>query len=63
VEEFDGKRRCGNILIPEERYGQGWEQHIVEVHMANFSLHEANKGNKDKEGKGRRSYAEVLAWK
>jgi hypothetical protein len=28
--------------------------------MANFSLHEASKGKKGKEGKGRRSYAEVL---
>jgi hypothetical protein len=25
VEEFDGRRRCGNIVIPEGRYGQGWE--------------------------------------
>jgi hypothetical protein len=62
VEEFDGRRRCGNILIPEGRYGQGWEQLIVEVRMANFSLHEASNGKKDKEGKGR-SYAEVLALK
>ena len=58
VEEFDG--RCGNILILG--YGQGWEQLIVEVRMASFSLHEASKGKKDKEGKGR-SYAEVLVWK
>jgi hypothetical protein len=62
VEEFDGRRRCGNILILEGRYGQGWEQLIVEVRMANFSLREASKGKKDKEGKGR-SYAEVLALK
>jgi hypothetical protein len=61
VEEFDGRRSCGNILIPEGRYGRGWEQLIVEMHMANFSLHEASKEKKDKEGKGRRSYAEVLA--
>ena len=50
MEEFDGRRRC-NILIPEGRYGQGWEQLIVEVCMANFSLREASKGKKDKEGR------------
>jgi hypothetical protein len=51
MEEFDGRRRCGNILIPEGRYGQGWEQLIVEVRMANFSLHEASKERKTRRGR------------
>ena len=63
MEESDGRRRCGRILILKGRYGLRWEQLIVEVGMANFSLREANKGKKDKEGKGMRSYIEVLALK
>ena len=31
VEEFDGKRRCGAILIREGRYGQGWDRFVSEV--------------------------------
>jgi hypothetical protein len=39
VEEFDGRRRGGAILIPEGRYGQGWERFVSEVRLANsFSM-------------------------
>jgi hypothetical protein len=61
VEEFDGRRRCGNILIPEGRYGQGWDQFMLELRKAISSLREVSKGKKDKEVNGRRSYAEVMA--
>jgi hypothetical protein len=31
IEEFAGRRRCGAILIPEGRYGQGWERFISKM--------------------------------
>ena len=61
IEEFDGMRRCGSILILEGRYGQGWERFILKVRRANSSLREVKEVKKDKEVKGRRSYAEVMA--
>ena len=65
IEEFVGRRRCGSILVPERRYGQGWKRFISEVHRANSSLRgiqEARECKKDKEVTSRRSYAEVLGW-
>ena len=38
IEEFDGRRRCCSIMIPEGRYGQGWEQFMVDVRRANASF-------------------------
>jgi hypothetical protein len=38
IEEFDGRRRIGNILIPEGRYGQGWARLISELQMMSLSL-------------------------
>ena len=66
VEEFDGRRRCGTILIPEGRYGQGWKRFILEIYLANSSsLCEVRDREirKDKEVKERRSYAEVMGLK
>ena len=40
VEEFDGRRRSGPILIPEGRYGQGWSRLILELRKVNESLRE-----------------------
>ena len=40
IEEFDGRRRVGVILIPEGHYGQGWERFILETRLANSSLWE-----------------------
>ena len=39
VEEFDGRRICGAILIPKGRYGQGWDRFVSEVRLANSVLH------------------------
>ena len=63
VEEFDGRRRCGAILIPEGRYGQGWDRFVSEVRLANSVLHEVREvreRKKETEVRDRRSYAEVL---
>ena len=63
IKEFDGRRRCDVILIPEGHYGQGWVRFISELRMVNSSLREGRELN---EGKvvnvvsGRQSYAEVL---
>jgi hypothetical protein len=38
VEEFDGWRKCGAIMVPEGCYGQGWEGFISKVRWANSSL-------------------------
>jgi hypothetical protein len=40
IEEFDGRRRSGTILIPEGRFGQGWARLIVELDRASSSLRE-----------------------
>jgi hypothetical protein len=29
VEEFDGRRRIGTVLIPKGRFGQGWSRLII----------------------------------
>lgn len=60
VEEFDGRRKCGSIMVPEGRFGQGWEDFILEVCWANSSLREVRECKKVKEVSSRRSYAEVL---
>jgi hypothetical protein len=43
IEEFDGRRRCGSILVPEGRYGQGWARLMVELDGANSSIWEGRK--------------------
>ena len=63
VEEFDGRRRCGLIMVLEGQYGQGWEHFILEVCRANSSLRkvrEVRECKKVKEVTRMRSYAEVL---
>jgi hypothetical protein len=66
VEEFDGGRKCGAIMVLEGRNGQGWEGFISEVRPGyNSSLCGAQVSRKDKQVKqdsGRRSYAEVVGW-
>jgi hypothetical protein len=50
-------------MVPEGRYGQGWERFILEVRQANSSLckvQEVRECKKDKEVTGRRSYVELL---
>ena len=62
LEEYDGRRKCGTILIPEGRFGQGWKRFIGEIQQAYSSLGEVREIRKDKEAKGR-SFAEVMALK
>lgn len=38
LEEFDGRRKCGSIMVLEGRFGQGWDRLMVEVCKANCSL-------------------------
>jgi hypothetical protein len=38
LEEYDGRRRCGSVMIPEGRFGQGWDCLKMEVKRANSSL-------------------------
>jgi hypothetical protein len=40
IEEFEGRRRGGSILVPEGRYGQGWARLMVELDGANTSIWE-----------------------
>jgi hypothetical protein len=61
VEEFDGRRICGNVIILEGRVGQGWNQFLLELRRAIDSLCGVKNGKKEKELKVRRSYAEVMA--
>jgi hypothetical protein len=52
VEEFDGRRRCGSILIPEGPYGQGSARLMVELDGANSLLWEGRKSRERKKGSG-----------
>jgi hypothetical protein len=38
IEEYDGNRRSGSVLIPEGWSGQGWSRLISELRMACSSL-------------------------
>jgi hypothetical protein len=40
IEEFDGRRRCGSILVLEGRFGQGWARLMVELDGANSCIWE-----------------------
>ena len=65
VEEFVGRRRCGAILIPEGRSGQGWVHFISELKLALSSLMKERVLREDKAVKvvvGGQSYVEVLGW-
>jgi hypothetical protein len=42
IEEFEGRRRCGSILVPEGRFGQGWARLMVELDDANSRIWEGN---------------------
>jgi hypothetical protein len=55
IEEFDGRRRSGSIMIPEGRRGQGWE-----VSRTNSSLGVVKEKREYKKATGGRSYAEVV---
>jgi hypothetical protein len=40
IEEFEGRKRGGSILVPEGRYGQGWARLMFELDGANSSIWE-----------------------
>jgi hypothetical protein len=42
IEEFEGRRRCGSILVPEGRFGQGWARLMVELDDANSRIWEGS---------------------
>jgi hypothetical protein len=59
IEEFDGRKRYGSIMILEGRYGQGWERLKSEVSKANSSLSVWEKWKCKKVMLGR-SYIEIV---
>jgi hypothetical protein len=52
IEEYEGRRRNGIILVPEGRYGQGWARLMVELDGANSFLWEGRASKEHKETKG-----------
>jgi hypothetical protein len=60
IEEFDGRRRSGSIMIPEGWRGQGWDRLKMEVRRVNFSLGAVKEKRENKKTTGGRSYAEVV---
>jgi hypothetical protein len=60
IEEYDGRGRRGSVIIPEGRYGQGWERLKVHVSRANASLRVLRKVRESAMVTGRRSFAEVV---
>jgi hypothetical protein len=62
IEEFEGNKRRGSVLIPEGRYGQGWSRLTSELRAARMSLW---KGRDFRERKATvvvagKTYAEVV---
>jgi hypothetical protein len=63
IEEFDGSRRSGSVLIPEGWSGQGWSRLISELRLACASLKVSRGFRMDKPKlvtAGKRSLAEVV---
>jgi hypothetical protein len=60
IEEFEGRRKCGSIRIPEGRCGEGWDRFMVELRRANSSLRGVREDLVCKKATARRSYAEVV---
>jgi hypothetical protein len=40
IEEFEGNKRRGSILVPEERHGQGWSRLASELRISRLTLWE-----------------------
>jgi hypothetical protein len=59
IEEFDGRKRSGSIMIPEGRYGEGWNRLKMEVSKANSSLGAREKWRSNMVMAGK-SYAEAV---
>jgi hypothetical protein len=52
IEEFEGRRRNGIILVPEGRYGQGWARLMLELDGAKSILWEGRASKVQKESIG-----------
>ena len=63
LEEYDGRRKCGTILILEGRFGQGWKLFTGKIQWAYSALGEVREIRKEKEVKRKRSFVEVMALK
>jgi len=71
VEEYEGRKKSGSILVPKGRYGEGWERFEVELRLA-MSYLQADQSRVTKQISApevplagtkletRRSFAEVL---
>jgi hypothetical protein len=63
IEEFNGSRRCGSVLVPEGWSGRGWSKMIEELRGA-CSMLKIGRGLRSEKPKlitnGNRSYAEVV---
>jgi hypothetical protein len=63
IEEYEGRRRSGSVLIPEGWSGQGWHRLIAELGLACSSLKVGRGFRLDKAERatvGQRSFAEVV---
>jgi hypothetical protein len=63
IEEFDGRRRSGSVLVPEGWTGQGWARLISELRLACSSLKVGSGLRLDKSEMvtaGKKSYAEAV---
>jgi hypothetical protein len=71
VEEYEGRRRSGSIMVPKGRFREGWEKFGFELHLAFRLLHSDSTSSLKQLGAfgaplvesnivTRRSYAEVL---
>jgi hypothetical protein len=63
IEEFNGSRRCGSVLVPEGWSGRGWSKMIGELRGACSSLKIGRGLRREKPNlitHGSRSYAEVV---
>jgi hypothetical protein len=39
IEEYEGRRRKGSVLVPKGKFGEGWKRFGEELHLAFNSLH------------------------
>jgi hypothetical protein len=71
VEEYEGRRRSGSILVPKGRFGEGWERFGLQLRLAFRLLHADSTSSLKQLGAfrvphvesnnvTRRSYTEVL---
>jgi hypothetical protein len=60
LEEFEGGRRIGSVLVPEGRHGEGWTHFAYELHSTKNFLRSGQVGDCRKEPNAI-SYAAVLA--